>query len=210
MGVIPQNSSQSSPLQPIAAHSYIKNLVRGVSSSKVLTLQPNAAHSYMAILIRGYFFIADYSYMVVLVRGVGNFQNPPIADHWIPNLHGSLSQEGECNFSEVLLMQPIAAHPYMKILGRGANSSKFLPLQPITAHSYIVILVGGWVIPQNSPIADHWSPNLLGSLSQGRGCNSSEVPLMQPNASHPYVAILVRGGNHSKALPLQLTLTWQF
>ena len=119
--------------------------------------------------------IADYPYMVVLVRGVGNFQNPPIADHWIPNLHGSLSQEGECSFSEVLLMQPNAAHPYMKILGRGAHSSKFLPLQPIAAHSYIVILVGGWVFPQNSPIADHWSPNLHGSLSQGRGSTSCAV-----------------------------------
>ena len=38
------------PLQPIAAHSYMANLVReGDNSSKFLPLQPIAAHSYMRI-----------------------------------------------------------------------------------------------------------------------------------------------------------------
>ena len=73
--------------------------------------------------------IADYSYMVVLVRGVGNFQNPAIADHWNPNIHDSLSQGRGCNSSQNLLMQTIAAHPYVAILVRGGNSSKALPLQ---------------------------------------------------------------------------------
>ena len=106
-------------------------------------------------------------------------------------------------------MQPIAAHTYMAVSDRGGISSKFLPLQPTAAHSYMVILVRGRIIPQNPTIAEQWSANLYGRLSQGRGCNSSEVLLMQPIAVHSYMAFSGRGGNSSKVIPLQLTLAWQ-
>ena len=109
-------STNSSPLQPFAAHSYMAILVRGLipqqysecqpthtwqissadKSSKVLALQPIAAHSYVLIFFRG-----------------------------------------SSNSPKVLLLQPIAANSYMTILfrGGGGNSLIVLPLQPNAAHS---------------------------------------------------------------------------
>ena len=76
MGVIPENSTHCSPLQPTLTWQF--QWGGGGNSLKVLPLQPIAAHSYMAISFRGGNAlkllplqpIAAYSYMKISVMGV--------------------------------------------------------------------------------------------------------------------------------------------
>ena len=128
------------PLQPIAAHSYMAFLVRGVipeksshcsplqptltwqfqsggNSWKVLPLQPIAAHSYMAFLVRGVI--------------------PEKSSHCSP-LQPTLTwqfQSGEVipeKSSHCSPLQPTHTWQFQS----GGNSSKVLPLQP---KSYIIL-----------------------------------------------------------------------
>ena len=82
------SSSKVLPMQFIAAHAYMVVSDRGGKSSEFLTLQPNAAHSYMADLVRGN-FLKSTSYAV----------------HCSPLIHGSFRQG-----KKFLKNPPIAAN----------------------------------------------------------------------------------------------------
>ena len=207
--VIPQNPPVADHWSPTYDGSLSQE--RGRNSSEVLLMQPIAAHPYVAILVRRGNSSKALPLQLTLTwhfwSGVLIPQKSSLCGHCSPLLNVNFIQG--VNSQKSFQCSPLLLK-FNSIFIQGGTSLKVLLMQPIATHSYMVISVRAWVIPQNPPVADHWSPNYDGSLSQERGRNSSEVLLMQPIAAHPYVAILVRRGNSSKALPMQLTLTWNF
>ena len=177
--VIPEKSSHCSRLQPTLTWKFLS----GGNSSKVLPLQPIAAHSYMAILVRGVIPeksshcsplqptliwqfqsggiswkdlplqhivgnswkvlplqpIAAHSHMAISVKGQF-LKSPPFAINCSPLLHGNFSWGviSETS-SHCSALRPISTWQFQS----GGNSWKVLPLQPIAAHSYMAISVRG-------------------------------------------------------------------
>ena len=107
-------------MQFVAAHSYMGVSDRVGNSSKILPLQPIAVHSYMVILVRGLSNSSESFYWSPTLHGSlshgGGGVIPQNTAHSSPLLHGKFSQG--VSSSKVLKLQPKAAHSYRAILVR--------------------------------------------------------------------------------------------
>ena len=138
-------------------------------------MQPIEANCYTGISVRvAILAIVAHSYIAIPIRG-SFLKSLPIAALCNFFLHPYIGQELS-NSSEILPMQPVAAHSCTAVLARLAiwaivaqsyidvltsgKSSKVLSLQPIPAPSYIPILLRSWVIPENSSQNSPLQPTL--------------------------------------------------